>query len=219
MNTSGGARAGRVGGSVGVVVALLGATHVAEGANPEPGELWIGAEAYAGYTSGTFRFEGPVNPGYGQTGALVFTPRVSGGVVGLSVFVGIALADRLAIGAITHPSLFFGSTHGDLGASAVNGGAQGGLELAAQYWIHPEWHTRLSFGVASASFFGSTNDIGSADNIVEFEPMTGPIGHLLLGWKPRTIGAFMRGGFAYLEADQSRYTPFDVVVGVSFASL
>lgn len=64
---------------------LTGALAIAnEHEGQQAGNLWMGAEAYGGYISGKYRFEGPVNPGFGQSGTLVFAPRVSGGVVGLS---------------------------------------------------------------------------------------------------------------------------------------
>ena len=63
-------------------------------------------------------------------------------------------------------------------------------------------------------FWIRRNDIGSAENIFEFETLRGPVFSLSAGWAEGLLGVSMKVSYARLEADRSKLHPLVIGIGV-----
>jgi hypothetical protein len=96
-------------------------------------------------------------------------------------------------------------------------GYLGALSLVGGW--HPDedgFSLRIGVGVARVGFLAERNDVGAADNIVDAEVVTGPIGSLGVGWVWGGTGVGVRVAFAPLSADHTSYQPLLVSVGALF---
>ena len=109
--------------------------------------------------------------------------------------------------------------HGPLGETSVSAAVV--TELGPLVDIYP-WlddPSHLTFGVAwaRASFMGSTQDIGSFDNIVELEAVSGLLIQGGAGYDlTDSFGLTVRGKFAFLSGEHSKYRPGGVLVEAAY---
>lgn len=197
---------------LGLVGALL-VERSAAADSPKAGELWLGGDLLVGYLAGPYHYEGPAAPGYGVTGTIEFDPDVSGSVLGLTGVLGMAPGAGWALGAAGSLDLT-NVSHGYLSGTHLDFGYRASAMLAAAFWPHPAWQLRASAGIMRVAFTYSTDEFGSADNIVDPEPLVGPAGQVLAAWVPNGVGGALRVGYAHLDGERSSWAPFEVMGGV-----
>jgi hypothetical protein len=203
---------------VGFAAALILQPSIAAAqAQPDaPSGLWALGAIGPSYVAGEYEWVGQANPGYGVSGELTLTGDVGG-------------PGGTLLGAVGYRSDWFGVGLGADATMASAGSAQLGettLEflLAASLSVVGVVRTpggvfgALWLGGARHTFTGSTNDIGTAENIVDFEPLYGPSFAIGGGYFWDGIGVFARVSHARLSGDHSSFNPWLLTAGVAFAA-
>jgi hypothetical protein len=178
--------------------------------------VWAIGALGPSYVAGEYEWVGQANPGYGVSGELGLKGDVGGlggmllGAFGYRIdWIGLGLGADLTVASAGSPLI--GETSFDLllaaslsvvGVVRTPGGVFGAL------WLGGSRH----------AFTGGTNDIGSAENIVEFEPLYGPSIALGGGYFWNGIGVFARVSHARLESDHASFNPWLLTAGVALAA-
>lgn len=174
---------------------------------------WAEGVLRPGYMFGTHRYSDQVNPGFGQAGVLELEAPISGFALEFAGAVGYAASKHFAVGG--GPSLTLFGADAAIGASYLDGGYVGVLSMEAGWRpFGDELLLRFGAGLARATFFGSTNSIGSANNIFQFEPLHGTRFAAGAGWTHGIIAFSINVAHARLTADHSSFNPFVVGVGI-----
>jgi hypothetical protein len=185
-------------------------------AEPEPLDgFFVDLALGMGYSSGSYSYEGMSNPFDQPSFPLRFDVGLSGAALALTIVPAYALAPSFALGlgldATILPAM---ERHGPLGESNVEGALLASASAVAIIRPAPVgFEAQYFLGFQNASVFGSTNEIGSAENIYEHEPARGPRTALRFGYVfENGFGVATTGSFASLRGDHSTYTPLTVVV-------
>jgi hypothetical protein len=181
----------------------------------------------AAYSSGSFRFSGmsqpivtPEQPIPDPPTLLSFQTTLHGpqaeldGALGHAIVRGVAVAGALGI------SLAPVHKHQEpLGATTLEGALAGRLGLLLDVFplLVDSVHFMAAGGWSKATFIWSQDSIGSPDNIVDPETVTGPYGELGVGYRlaPR-FDLMTRVGYAALDSEHSTYRPLAISVLASY---
>ncbi len=177
--------------------------------------LWAEAGLGVSHVSGTYTFEDEVNPGYGASGKLQLEAPIDAIGVELGGVLGYAHSKYLAVG--VGPRLLVAGTDAELGESSFSLTSITALSLEGSLRpLGDGLFFRPSVGYAqSRPLAGSTNDVGSADNIFEAETVRGPIVGLGAGWATGSLVLSAKVSYARLEADRTRFNPLIISLGVA----
>ena len=213
-------------GRAGVALAALASTsstsRLACAADASRGTLSFDAALGLGWTAGSYEFEHESAPFDGSSPQrLRFEAGLDGPAVALTMTPAYAIDSRLSLGVVVDATVFPAlEQHGRMGESSIGGALLYGG--AAALIVRPEpvgFESVLSFGVQRASLYGSTNDIGSPENVYEHEPALGPRAALRSGyvWKSG-FGVATTASFAWLSGEHSSYRPLVVLIQAGLSS-
>lgn len=178
------------------------------------GGLWVEGTVGLRRTIGKHSYTDELNPGFGVSGPITLETDLNGTGVALGGRFGYAGSRYWAIGAGPSVGLMgFGSTK-MLGASQIDMAVASGVVLDLR--IRPLGDGLFvgpSVGWTRMRFTGSTNDIGSADNVYEFETLTGPEVGVVAGWTDGLLGVSAEVGYQHLSSEHGEWHP--IFVGVS----
>jgi hypothetical protein len=193
-----------------------------DGAGPhvDRSGFYLRAGGGLGYSLGSYEFTGMSAPGFVPVRELHWDVDLRGAALaahaaaGWGIVPGVALA--LEGGAFVMPA--FGR-HGPLGETTIDGAllVHAGPLVDVYPWLDSPVHAQVGVALARAMFVSSTNDIGSAENIVDVVPLTGfliqgGIGYELVG----SVDLALRASYASLSGADSGYAATIAAVEVAY---
>jgi len=188
---------------------------------PDRSGLYFRARAGVGYTSGRYEFTGLSATGFPPEHELTLATTLHGPEVGVHVAGGFGVLRGVALalegGLIAFPVF----AKNRVGQTSISGGflAELGPLVDVYPWLDEASHLELGVTYARASFFGSTNDLGSADNIVELEPVSGVMIRGGAGYDfSASFGLTVRGSFGFFSGEHSEYKPGAVLVEAAYVA-
>ena len=201
------------------IVALWGGRSLAEPRSGPALHLLGGA----GYASGTYAFAGTSVPGYGvPVQPLTLESTVGGADVAAALQPGWWLTSRVEVALELGCNAQLEGSHGGLSGTRINGtlGWRGVALLDVQASERPGLHVQAGGGYAGTKFLSETQEFGSWDNIVEPRSVRGWTGMVGVGYDlGASFGLVLRGSYARLSNDDSRYRPVSAVLMADFALL
>jgi hypothetical protein len=175
-----------------------------------------------GYSGGTYAWTGLSLAGFGPVHEIHLEKTLHGllldaqAAIGTALIPGLALAAKGGLWILPLPG-----QDGPLGATTIDLAA--GADLGVLVDIFPiitnPMHVQAGASIQWATFASETNSIGSADNIVKPEPVSGPRGSVGIGYMlTARVDLLVRASYASLNSDHSTYHPLSVALEVGLLS-
>jgi hypothetical protein len=179
-------------------------------------DLYLRLGGGPGYSSGSYRFSGITSTVDGPPAPLTFESTLHGAHGEFELGLGNAVARGIAILATVGGRLAPVLSHQErLGETTLEGalGAKAGLGFDVFPLSREAVHFTAGAGWAAARFLWSRNEVGSPENIVDPELVTGPYGEAGVGCLlTARLDLLVRVSYAALDGSQSAYRPLGVTV-------
>jgi hypothetical protein len=173
-----------------------------------------------GYSSGTYRYTGMSNPGFGvPSQRLTFETPLHGAHADVAVAVGYAIAPGLAAAGSGTARVVPVPSSEWIGSTELATTVMGSLGVVIDFFPAPyeEVHFVAGAGWAVGIFAYGRNHDASPDNIVIPEAVSGAAIEGGVGYRltPR-FDLLVRGSYAWLDSPHSQYRPLGVTVLASW---